>query len=437
MSACPALFISAPASAQGKTTLTAGLARYHRRLGRRVCVFKTGPDFLDPMILARAAGAPVYTLDLWMVGEAGCRALLAEAAQRADLILVEGVMGLFDGTPSSADLAATFGIPVAAIISAQSLAQTFGAIAFGLAKFRPDVPFYGVLANRVGSSRHGDMVRESIPADIRWLGLVSADRECALPDRHLGLVQASEIDDLELRLERAADAIGATMLAELPPPVDFISAPAGRPSMPTSLAGRRIAVARDDAFSFIYPANLDLLEALGAQLRYFSPLADEPVPEEVDALYLPGGYPELHAPLLASNEHCAASIRSHAHAGRRIVAECGGMLYLLDSLTDTAGTTTAMLGLMPGQASLTKRFASLGMQQLTVGDKGTLTGHTFHYSKLTTPLEPVYHATHPVTGLRGEAVFQHRSIIASYMHAYWPSNPAFAATLFAPDSLLA
>lgn len=147
MPACPALFISAPASGQGKTSVTAGLARLHRRLGRRVRVFKAGPDFLDPMLLARASGANVHVLDLGMVGEAGCRTLLADAAREADLILIEGVMGLFDGTPSSADLAAAFGVPVAAVISAKSMAQTFAAIAFGLARFRADVPFHGVLAN--------------------------------------------------------------------------------------------------------------------------------------------------------------------------------------------------------------------------------------------------------------------------------------------------
>src|ERR1700751_4382286 len=154
MVACPALFISAPASGQGKTTITAGLARHHRRLGRRGRVFKTGPDFLDPMILERASGAPVLSLDLWMVGESACRSLLAQAAAEADVILIEGVMGLFDGTPSSADLATAFGVPVLAVISAQAMAQTFGALAFGLARFRPQLPFHGVLANRVGSARH-------------------------------------------------------------------------------------------------------------------------------------------------------------------------------------------------------------------------------------------------------------------------------------------
>ncbi|MFM0672868.1 cobyrinate a,c-diamide synthase [Paraburkholderia sediminicola] len=427
MAACPALFISAPASGQGKTTITAGLARYHRRLGRRVRVFKTGPDFLDPMILARASGAPVLSLDLWMVGEAACRTLLAQAAAEADLILIEGVMGLFDGTPSSADLATTFGVPVLAVISAKAMAQTFGAVAFGLAQFRPQVPFYGVLANRVGSARHAQMLEEALPPELRWCGHIAASDEIALPDRHLGLHQADEIDDLDARLDRAADTVGHTALAELPPPVEF-STPAPE-ILPRLLDGKTIAIARDAAFSFIYPANIALLEALGAQVAFFSPLANEALPGHADALYLPGGYPELHAATLTSNTRSAASVHAHAAAGKPLVAECGGMLYLLDQLTDTHGVSTPMLGLLPGHATMQTRFTALGMQQID-SLHGPMTGHTFHYSKLNTSLTPLRSATRPQGDAPGEAVYRAGSIVATYMHAYWPSNPAFTAALF-------
>ncbi|WP_144108092.1 cobyrinate a,c-diamide synthase [Paraburkholderia sp. BCC1886] len=481
--ACPALFISAPASGQGKTTITAGLARYHRRLGRRVRVFKTGPDFLDPMILARASGAPVLSLDLWMVGETGCRELLAAAAAEADLILIEGVMGLFDGTPSSADLATAFGVPVLAVISAKAMAQTFGAVAFGLAQFRPQVPFYGVLANRVGSVRHAQMLQEALPSGLRWCGHVGSDAAIELPDRHLGLHQADEIDDLETRIDRAADALAHTALAQLPPPVFFeapagasarasaggaagalarasawgaagaparasawgaagapatasaaapTKAPAAAPAsraLPRLLDGKRIAMARDAAFSFIYPANVALLEALGAQLAWFSPLADEAVPPEADALYLPGGYPELHAATLAANTRSATTIRAHVAAGKPLVAECGGMLYLLDELTDTQGVSTPMLGLLPGRATMQTRFTALGMQQLD-GLHGPMTGHTFHYSRLSTALAPLRSATRAHGDAPGEAIYRAGPIVATYMHAYWPSNPAFTAALF-------
>ncbi|WOD16028.1 cobyrinate a,c-diamide synthase [Paraburkholderia kirstenboschensis] len=427
MSACPALFISAPASGQGKTTITAGLARYHRRLGRRVRVFKTGPDFLDPMILSRASGAPVLSLDLWMVGRDACRNLLAQAADEADLILIEGVMGLFDGTPSSADLATAFGVPVLAVISAKAMAQTFGAVAFGLANFRPQVPFHGVLANRVGSSRHAQMLEEALPPPLRWCGHIAASDEIELPDRHLGLHQAAEIDDLDARLDRAADALSHTVLAELPPAVEF--GPPTPQVLPRLLHNRKIAIARDAAFSFIYPANVTLLEALGAHVHYFSPLADEALPSDTDALYLPGGYPELHAAALAANARSAAAIRAHAAAGKPLVAECGGMLYLLDMLTDTQGVSTSMLGLLPGHATMHTRFTGLGMQQID-SMHGPMTGHTFHYSKLSMSLSPLRSATRPQGDAPGEAVYRVGSIVATYMHAYWPSNPAFTAALF-------
>ncbi|WP_126285781.1 cobyrinate a,c-diamide synthase [Burkholderia stagnalis] len=434
MPACPALFVSAPASGQGKTSVTAGLARLHRRLGRRVRVFKTGPDFLDPMLLERASGAPVHALDLGMVGEAGCRALLADAARDADLILIEGVMGLFDGTPSSADLAIAFGVPVVAVISAKSMAQTFAAIAFGLARFRAGLPFHGVLANRVGSARHAELLQQALPGDLRWLGHVPADAGIALPERHLGLHQPNDIDDLDARLERAADALANTSLAQLPPAVAFAEPDAAAP-LPRALAGQRIAIARDAAFSFIYPANLALLGALGAQLRFFSPLADEPVPDACDALFLPGGYPELHASTLAANATTARTIRAHAAAGRPIVAECGGMVYLCDALTDVDGTTTPMLGLLPGAATMQRRFAALGMQQLDT-HAGPVRGHTFHYSRLETPLAPVAVAVRPDGGAgSGEAVYRAGSIVATYMHMYWPSNPLAAAALFAGAAL--
>jgi cobyrinic acid a,c-diamide synthase len=383
MPACPALLISAPASGQGKTTITAGLARLHRRQGRRVRVFKAGPDFLDPTILSRASGAPVLSLDLWMVGEQECRRLLAEAAREADLILIEGVMGLFDGTPSSADLAATFRVPVAAVISASAMAQTFGALAFGLARYRPDVPFHGVLANHVGSARHAQMLEQALPSDLRWLGHVAASERMELPGRHLGLHRADEIDDLEARIECAADALADTALADLPASVDFPSAPVLAP--PRLLDGLHVAIARDAAFSFIYPAN-------------------------------------------------AESIRAHASANKTLVAECGGMLYLLESLTDAEGTATSMLGLLPGHATMQTRLAALGMQELDTRH-GTMTGHTFHYSRVTTPLNPERHATRPQRGAVGEPVFRHGSIIATYMHGYWPSNPALTAALFHGEPL--
>ncbi len=423
---CPALFIGAPASGQGKTSVTAGLARLHRNLGRTVRVFKTGPDFIDPMILARASGHPVYQLDLWLGGEDHCRALLHEAARDADLILVEGDMGLFDGEPSSADLAALFGIPVLAVIDGSAMAQTFGAVAYGLAHYRPGLAFAGVLANRVASVRHAALLLGSLPADLPGFGAVLSEPGATLPDRHLGLVQADEIADLDARIDLMAEKIAATALAELPAAVDFAS-----PSVPTPprlLAGRRIAVARDSAFSFLYPANLELLRELGAELLFFSPLADGALPE-ADAVYLPGGYPELHLEQLAGNAGMKASLYAHHAQGKPIVAECGGMLYLLESLTDSEGRQANMAGLLPGHAVMQKKLACLGMYSATLPE-GMVRGHTFHYSQMESPLAPLAWSEGARPGRGGEPVYRLGRLHASYLHMYFFSNPEATAQLF-------
>ena len=425
---CPALLLSAPASGQGKTTVTAGLARYHRNQGRKVRVFKTGPDFLDPMILERASGQPVYQLDLWMVGERDSQALLYQAAQEADLILIEGVMGLFDGTPSSADLAALFGVPVLALINAHAMAQTFGAVAYGLAHYRPGLPFAGVLANRVAGPGHADLLAESLPPDLRYFGWLPRDGEIALPDRHLGLVQAAEIIDLETRLESIAARVARTELAKLPPPVSFPGTTLEPPAQ--LLKGVRIGIARDTAFAFLYPANLDTLRALGAELAFFSPLADTELPM-VDSIYLPGGYPELHLDTLANNASMRESLRRHHQAGKPLYAECGGLLYTVESLADKEGHRAPMLGLLPGHAALQSKLAGLGMQAVELPE-GELRGHTFHHSRLETPLEPLAHGRRQRDGKPGEAIYRAGRLTASYLHLYFAGNPAATARLFLP-----
>lgn len=425
---CPALFLSAPASGQGKTTVTAALARYHAARGRRVRVFKTGPDFLDPMILGRAAGRPVYQLDLWMGGEAHCRQLLYEAAAEADLILVEGVMGLYDGTPSSADLARLLGIPVVAIIDAEAMAQTFGAVAFGLKHYAGGLPLHGVLANRVAGDRHAQLLRQGMPEGLPFLGCLPRDEQCELPDRHLGLVQAEEVGDLDRRLRRASELIADTALAALPPAVEF--RPAQADSVPRPLEGLRIGIARDLAFSFVYPASLDLLRAMGAELVFFSPLSDAGLPS-VDSVYLPGGYPELHLERLGANRAFAGSLERHAQAGKPLYAECGGMLYLLESVTDMRGRRALMAGILPGNAHMHGRLKALGYQSAPMPG-GVLRGHTFHHSTIDMALEPAALAERRQDGSAGEAIYTRGRLIASYFHAYFPSNPHAAAQLFQP-----
>ena len=426
---CPALFISAPASNQGKTTLTAALARFHCAQGRTVRVFKTGPDFLDPMILERASGSPAYQLDLWMGGEEHCRSLLfAAAAAGTDLILIEGVMGLFDGTPSSADLARLLGIPVLAVIDAESMAQSFGAIAHGLATYRQGVPFHGVLANRVAGARHAELLQQGMPPEPRYLGAVMRDSRMELPDRHLGLVQAEEVGDLESRLSAAAAALQETRLTELPPAVEFHAPPSVLPPDP-ALRHVRIGIARDSAFSFIYRANLDLLQALGAELTFFSPLYDSVLPD-VDSIYLPGGYPELHLAQLSANRPMATALRHHVAAGKPLYAECGGMLYLMESLTDVKGQRAELAGLLPGKAAMQPRLRGLGYQSAPLPGLGTLRGHTFHHSTLETTLTPWAQGERLFNTSPGEAIYREGSLIASYLHNYFPSNPRAAAGLF-------
>lgn len=448
--ACPAILIAAPASGQGKTTLACALARLHVRQGRRVRVFKCGPDFLDPYWLALASGAPVHQLDLWMTGEVDCAQRLHDAGQDADLIIVEGVMGLFDGEPSAADLAQRFGLPVLTVIDASAMAGTFGALAWGLQHYREGLRFAGVLANRVASEGHALMLQESLRDRALWLGALTRSEAFTLPERHLGLVMDRELGDAMQRLDAAADALAATpmgqrALAELQVwTVDFEAARGAftpalsqteRDPGQLSLAGQTIAVARDAAFCFIYAANLDCLRELGAQLVFFSPLADAALPE-CDALWLPGGYPELHAEKLSTNAAMKAAIASHVQSGKPVWAECGGMMALFEQLGTVDGRSHTMWGVLPGAVTMQKRLAALGPQQLDT-DGGVLRGHAFHYSTCATPL-PVAARTQAAPGRKlrgeGEALYVSGSVQATYFHAWFASNPQAAARLFTRDS---
>lgn len=421
---CPALLVAAPASGQGKTTVTAALARLHARQGRRVTVFKCGPDFIDPQIHALASARPCYNLDLGMCGELDAARRLSRAAADSDLILVEGVMGLFDGQPSAADIACRFGIPVLALIDAGAMAQTFGAVAHGLASYRPGLPFAGVLANRVGSAGHSRLLRDSLPPGMGWFGALPKSGD-SLPERHLGLLQAAEIGDLSERLDQLADALAASASVDLPPAVSFPPPPAAQTE--ARLAGRRIAIARDLAYGFIYPANLDTLNELGAELCFFSPLAGDDLPA-CDAVWLPGGYPELHAATLAARRPLWAALAAHVAAGKPLLAECGGMMGLFETLVDKAATAHPMGGLLPGQTVMQARLAGLGTQFAELPE-GRVAGHTFHFSRCETPLLPLLRAG-TASGGSGEAIYRQGRLTASYLHLYFPSNPAAIAALF-------
>ena len=442
---CPALLLAAPASGQGKTTITAALARLLTRRGQRVRVFKCGPDFLDPHWHALASEGPVYQLDLWINGEADCRQRLHAAAQEADVILIEGVMGLFDGEPSAADLAQRLGVPVLAVIDASAMAGTFGALAYGLRHYRANLPWAGVLANRVGSARHAEMLQAGLRDPEDWMGAVmrvamqsatavpeAKAAAALLPERHLGLVAAHELPDALQRLDAAADALAATPLGQLTPEqwerfaVDFPAQ--DLPPTPRLLEGRTVAIARDAAFCFLYAANLDTLQAMGARLAFFSPLAGDRLPV-CDALWLPGGYPELHGARLRANTALRADIDAHIAAGKPVWAECGGMMALMESVTRADGQTEALWGLLPGQVTMQRRLAALGPQQLDWQGQ-VLRGHTFHYSTTVSPLSVVARTARPgqpAQAEAGEALYRHGSVHASYFHPWFASNPGLVA----------
>lgn len=440
---CPALLVTAPASGQGKTTVAAALARLHARQGRRVRVFKCGPDFLDPGWLALASGAPVHSLDLWMTGEDDCAARLWQAAGDAELLIVEGVMGLFDGDPSAADLARRFGLPVLAVVDASAMAGTFGALAFGLQHYRRGLPWAGVLANRVGGERHAAMLQQSLSDPTHWLGALPREQSFALPERHLGLVAASEAADGLARIDAMADALADTPLGrmtagellrwnvEFDPPA---APPANAAVAAASLRGKTVAVARDAAFCFIYPANLDCLRELGAQLVFFSPLGDPRLPA-CDAVWLPGGYPELHAARLGANHGLRDSLRSHVAAGRPVWAECGGMMALFDQLRTSDGQDHALWGLLPGRITMQPRLAALGPQQLVL-DGQLLRGHTFHYSTCDTAMPARHRTSRPGQAQaagQGEAFYEQGALRASYFHAWFHSSPRAVVRLFSPE----
>jgi cobyrinic acid a,c-diamide synthase len=429
---CPALFLSAPSSGEGKTTITAALARFFKEQGKVVRVFKTGPDYLDPQILAQASGQDVEQLDLWMAGENYCQQKLYEAAKEADLILVEGAMGMFDGEPSSADLAARFNIPIAIVLNVKGMAQTAAALAMGMANYRDDVSVAGLIANNCGTERHAELIRDALPKDLPLLAILARDETIALPERHLGLVQAAEVkDELEQRFTLGAQWIKGplkeqNLITQLPEPVEFLSAEL--PSVEPLLKGKTIAIAKDAAFSFIYDANLRLLAKMGAEVRFFSPLAD-PVLPAADALWLPGGYPELHAKALSENSAIKQEIKAFADAGKPVLAECGGFLYCLQDLTDLEDETYPMSAVLAGHGAMRGKRGCQGMQTAMLPE-GPLQGHAHHRSRSHDTPAPIAHGKRQRHPAPGEAIYREKGVTASYLHLFFASNPEAIAAIF-------
>jgi cobyrinic acid a,c-diamide synthase len=376
------LILAAPSSGAGKTTLTLALLRLLAREGLHVRGAKSGPDYIDPRFHEAACGAPCPNLDAWAMTPARLRSL----ASGDGLLIIEGAMGLFDGAPPDgrgavADLARHLDLPVVLVVDAGRMAGSIAPLVAGFAGFDPDVRVSGVMLNNVGSDRHEAMLRRALaPLGLPVLAALRRNPALAQPSRHLGLVQAAERPDLEQFLDTAADALATTLdrtallalTAPLPP-----ATTAPRLAPPAQV----IAVAQDRAFGFAYPHMLADWRAAGAEIKPFSPLADDPVPE-ADFIFLPGGYPELHAGQLAANTTFMQSLKNAAQT-TDIYGECGGYMVLGEALTDAHGTQHAMAGLLPLETSFASRRLHLGYRTLTATQgpfPGTWAGHEFHYA---------------------------------------------------------
>ena len=380
------LLIAAPASGQGKTTLTLGLLRALARSGQAVASAKSGPDYIDPAFHAAATGRPCVTLDPWAATPAQLRA--RAAMQPADLLVVEGAMGLYDGAAagptgagSAAALAAALGLPVLLVLDISRMGQGAAAIVHGLATFPGAPPIAGVVLNRAGSARHAAMVRHAVEAIAPVLGVLPRRDDLGLPSRHLGLVQAGELSDLPAFLDRAADAVEAGCdLAAILAAAAPVTAPADPPARLPPI-GRRIAVACDAAFSFTYWHMLEDWRAGGAEIVPFSPLADQPPDPAADAVYLPGGYPELHPGRIAAAARFRAGMLAAAERGAAIYGECGGFMVLGDGIVDAAGERHAMLGLLRLETGVERPQRVLGYRRLAplAGPwSAPLAAHEFH-----------------------------------------------------------
>ncbi len=397
------LVIAAPSSGSGKTLITLGLLRALTRAGVAARGAKVGPDYIDPAFHRAATGHPCFNLDPWAMLPGRVHALAGAAGAEADIVVAEGVMGLFDGAAdgsgSTADLAAMLGWPVVLVLDVMGQSTSAAAIVEGFGRFRDDVTIAGVILNRVGSDRHAAMITAAIAtlnAPPAILGAIPRDNVVSVPSRHLGLVQAEEHVDLDSLLDRAADLIENHVdLASL----RALAKQQGGSAVPPQtgpdtgglpVLGQHIAIARDRAFAFCYDTVPLTWRARGAAVSFFSPLADEAPSPEADAVYLPGGYPELHAGVLAGNDNFLNGLRDLAGAGKPVFGECGGYMVLGDVLTDAEGTNHAMAGLLPLTTSFAARKRHLGYRRARTAAASVLgpvgacfTAHEFHYSSVT------------------------------------------------------
>ena len=426
-----AFIIAAPASGSGKTTLTLALLRVLRDAGVSVASAKVGPDYIDPAYHGAASGRTCHNLDTWCMSDRTVSALVADLQHDSSAIIVEGVMGLFDGAPdgrgSAADLSRRTGWPVVLVVDASGMAASVAALVHGFTSYDPAVEVAGVIFNRIGSARHGELLRRAMqPVGIPVFGCVTRSGYLELPDRHLGLVQAREHPDLEGFLARAAERIGrevdtTALLAAARPA--RVAAPQDGHGLP--VLGQRIAVARDDAFAFCYSYVLDAWRREGCELSFFSPLDDEPPAEDADAVYLPGGYPELHAARLAAARQFKSGLERCAERGGVVYGECGGYMVLGDRLVDGDGISHRMAGLLPVETSFESPRLSLGYREVELSEDGVLgrsgtrfRGHEFHFASVMTEIRgaALFRTFNAEMEPLGNAGLRVGSVMGSFVH---------------------
>jgi cobyrinic acid a,c-diamide synthase len=430
------LIIAAPASGSGKTLVTAGLLRHLQRAGVVVAAAKAGPDFIDPTLHAAASGRACLNLDVWAMRGATLAGLVAELEATADLVLCEGVMGLFDGTGadgetgSTAELARLTGWPVVLVVDAHSQGASAAALLRGFAAHDPGVLPVGVIFNRVSSARHRALLARAVARhlpDLACLGAVPGDPGLTLPSRHLGLVPAGELAETDAVIDRAATLIEAGLdvarLVQLARASLLGGSPRHRGIPPL---GRRIAVARDEAFRFAYPAVLQGWRREGAELAFFSPLGNDPPDPTADSIYLPGGYPELWASHLAAATAFASGLHRAASQGKPIYGECGGYMVLGESLTDADGRSHRMTGLLPLSTSFAERRLHLGYRCATLlastplgGAGARFRGHEFHYATIVSEsraVDPLLSVTDAAGEELGTCGLRRGSVFGSFIH---------------------
>jgi cobyrinic acid a,c-diamide synthase len=429
------LVIAAPASGGGKTVVTLALLQCLAARGMRVAAAKAGPDYIDGAFHKAASGLPCRNLDLWAMRPATFAGEVATLEAAAELVLCEGAMGLFDGTGdtgeegSTAALAGATGWPVLLVVDARGQGASVAALVAGFARHSAATTLAGGILNRVGSARHAALLRAALARhlpDLAVVGVVPKHPALALPERHLGLVQAGEHEDLAGFLEAAAAVVGAAVdldrLTGLARPSGLARAPAEPPLPPL---GQRIAVARDAAFAFAYPATLAGWRRAGAALSFFSPLADEAPAPDADAVYLPGGYPELHAGRLAANARFHEGLRRAARDGAFVYGECGGYMALGQGLVDADGARHAMAGLLPLETSFAARRLHLGYRRACVaaatplGPAGArFRGHEFHYAATLSErgAAPLFEASDPSGVTLGPSGLVRGPVAGSFLH---------------------